>query len=72
MGDFYATALGKGLKFYSPEVVNVADNRLTKKGSKEIINKLNPSIKYLNLSQNQLDINTANELGQLVKTKALK
>lgn len=72
MGDYYATALSKGLKHMSPELINVADNRLSQKGSKAIVSKLNPALKYLNISQNKIDVNTAILLGRYVKGKCLK
>jgi len=70
MGDSYATALSKGIKFINPEFVNLADNRMTNVGSSSIIKSLKGSVKYLNVSQNQIDGEGANILGDFLKSKA--
>eukprot|EP00830_Metopus_es_P001666 TRINITY_DN11450_c0_g1_i1.p1 TRINITY_DN11450_c0_g1~~TRINITY_DN11450_c0_g1_i1.p1 ORF type:complete len:106 (-),score=19.01 TRINITY_DN11450_c0_g1_i1:9-326(-) len=51
MGDQYAAALSKGLKHMTLENVNISNNRLTKDGTKVIINKLRPNFKFLNVSE---------------------
>lgn len=70
MGDSYATAFSCGLKDLEPTVVNLADNRLSKKGSRTIIKSLKPSICSLDLSQNVIDEVGAYSLGEFAKLKA--
>jgi len=70
MGDSYATAFSYGLKDMEPTVLNLADNRLTKKGSRIIIKGLKPSICSLDLSRNVIDEAGASLLGEFAKLKA--
>lgn len=70
MGDSYATAFSYGLKDMEQTVVNLADNRLTKNGSKTIIKSLRPTICSLNLSQNVIDEEGASSLGEFAKLRA--
>jgi len=70
MGDSYAAAFSYGLKDLEPTVVNLADNRLSKKGSKNIIKNLKPTICSLNFSQNAIDEAGATSLGEFAKLKA--
>jgi len=72
MGNQYAIALSTCLKEMELEDVNISDNRLTRNGSQAIINKLRPTLKYLNISQNKFDTVSAITLGQFVKQKATK
>ena len=70
MGDNYAKAFSKGLKEMNPTVVNLADNRLTKNGSRSIIKNLRPAVRSLDFSQNVIDEIGASSLGEFAKLKA--
>ena len=70
MGDCYASALSKSLKYTNPEIINLSDNRLSKIGSYKVLKNLKSSISYLNISQNTLGSSCANKLGLFLKAKA--
>ncbi|MDR3547221.1 MAG: hypothetical protein P4M11_02905 [Candidatus Pacebacteria bacterium] len=70
MGNSFAKALSKGLKFLSHEVVKLSDNRLTEEGTLALIRQLKPSVKYLDLSYNVFGAVTARELGDFIKSRA--
>ena len=70
MGDNYAKAFSKGLKEMNPTVVNLADNRLSKNGSRSIIKNLRPAVRSLDFSQHVIDEVGANSLGAFAKLQA--
>ena len=72
MGNSYALALSKGLKHMVHERVLLSNNRLTPNGSLALIRKLKPAIKQIDLSENVLGPTAARELGEFIKSKAIK
>ncbi len=72
MGDSYAQALGEGMRLMNHEVVNMGDNRLTAVGTLAIINRLKPTMKYLDLSENIIGKDGAAQLGECIRQKANK
>ena len=67
MGDTYAEALSKGLRFKQIEKASLTENRLTSKGAKAIIAGFSPKLKYLNLSKNKIGIGGINCLCQYMQ-----
>ena len=72
MGNVYAGAVSKGLKYMSHEVVKLSDNRLTSIGAQSLIKRLKPAIKYLDLSNNMIGVPPIRELATFLKFKATK
>ncbi len=57
VGKEYGLALGKGLRHSVVEKLNVAANRLQAKGGISLLKNLNPQMKNINLSNNDLGEN---------------
>ena len=54
MGNVQAKALGVAIKYSKAENLNVINNRLTSEGALHILENINPSLKSINLSDNNL------------------
>ncbi len=72
MGDTYARALAEGMQHMNNEVVNLSDNRLTATGTMALISKIQPSTKYLDLSENVIGKDGAAQLGDCIRQNASK
>ena len=54
MGNVQAKALGFAIKHSKAENLNMINNRLTSEGANHILENVNPTLKLLNISNNNL------------------
>ena len=54
MGNIHAKAFGIAIKYSKAENLNVINNRLTSEGAIHILENVNPNLKSINISNNNL------------------
>jgi hypothetical protein len=72
MGDSYALALGESMRHMEPNIekLNISSNRLSEKGTCAVLQHLNKSLKSLDLSNNNIGLQSIQTLSTVILQKA--